>query len=136
MNITHFLASTLLFLPQYPMPTHNPVLRNTFAVAAETVIDDADATVIKAPDAQFDPQMQQLKAAQANLKQMVAEQGEQEVVDETSNLIYTIAACHIQAKTAPDTSKCELTVSHARSSAMGALHKHKASGSWVEGDPS
>jgi len=137
MNLTQLLASTLLFLaPQYPMPTHNPTLRNTFVIAAETVIDDADATAIKAPDAQFDPQMQQLKAAQANLKQMVAEQGEQEVVDETSNLIYAVAACHIQAKTAPDTSKCELTIAHARTSAMEALHKHKASGSWVDGDPS
>lgn len=135
MNITHLLATTLLFLPQYPMPTHHPTLRNTFVVAAETVIDDADHTDIKAPDPQFDPQMLQLKAAQANLDQMVAEDGEREVVDETKNLIYAIAACHIQAKTAPDTTKCETTISHARTSAMEALNKHKSNGAWLDGPP-
>ena len=135
MNITHLLASSLLFLPQYPIPTHHPTLRNTFVVAAETVIDDADHTDIKAPDAQFDPQMKQLKTVQTTLDQMVAEQGEREVVDETKNLIYAIAACHIQAKTAPDTSKCERTISHARSSAMEALNKHKVDGAWVDGPP-
>ena len=135
MNITQLLASGLLFLPQYPMPTHNPALRNTFVVAAETVIDDADHTDIKAADPQFDPQMLQLKAAQANLDQMVAEQGEREVVNETKNLIYAIAACHIQAKTAPDTSKCETTITHARASAMDVLNRHKSNGAWVDGPP-
>ncbi len=135
MNITVLFASTLLFLPQYPMPTHKLSLRNTFVVAAETVIDDADHIDIKAPDAQFDPLMQQLKTSQATLDQMVAENGEREVVDETKNLIYAISACHIQAKTAPDTSKCETTISHARTSAMEALGKHKSGGAWVDGPP-
>ena len=135
MNITVLFAASLLFLPQYPMPTHKVTLRNTFVVAAETVIDDADHTDIKASDAQFDPQMQQLKAAQATLVQMVAEDGEREVVDETKNLLYAISACHIQAKTAPDTSKCEVTISHARTGAMEALNKHKSGGSWVDGPP-
>ena len=129
------LLASILFIAQYPMPSHNPTLRNTFVTAAETVIDDADQTDIKAPDAQFDPQMQQLKTAQSNLNQMVAEDGEREVVSETANLVYAIAACHIQAKTTPDTAKCELTISHARTSAMEALHKHKANGSWLDGPP-
>jgi hypothetical protein len=135
MKLTFVLASILFYLPQLPVQNHHPALRNTFVVAAETVVDDADHTDIKAPDAQFDPQMRQLKASQANLDKMVAEEGEREVVDETANLIYAIAACHIQAKTAPDTTKCELTISHARTSAMEALHKHKSSGSWVDGPP-
>ena len=129
------LLSSILLLAQLPTQHHNPILRNTFVTAAETVIDDADHTDIKAPDTQFDSQMQQLKAAQSNLNQMVAEDGEREVVSETANLIYAIAACHIQAKTAPDTAKCELTISHARTNAMEALHKHKANGTWLDGPP-
>jgi hypothetical protein len=134
MTLSLLLASSLFFL-QSPTQPHKVPLRNTFIVAAESVIDDADSLEIKAPDAQFDAQMQQLKAAQANLDHMVAEDGERDVVDATKNLVFAISACHIQTKSGAGTASCESIVSRARTGAMQAIDKHKSAGTWLDGPP-
>ena len=137
MNLTHLLASTLFLLPfQYPIQPHKVPLRNTFVVAAETVIDDAGNIDIKSSDDQFEPQMQQLKAAQATLTRMIGEDGERDVVEATNNLIFAISACHIQAKAGTGTAQCEPIISRARTGAMEAIDKHKSAGAWVDGPPS
>jgi len=133
-TMTLLLASILL-LAQSPTQPHKIPLRNTFVVAAESVIDDADRTNVKADDTHFDPQMQQLKSAQSNLDHMVAEDGEREVVDATSNLVFAISACHIQSKSGASTAQCEAIVSRARIGAMQAIDKHKSAETWLDGPP-
>jgi len=136
MNLTHLLASTLFLLPfQYPIQPHKVPLRNTFVVAAESVIDQADNINIKSSDDQYEPQMKQLKAAQATLTRMIDEDGEHEVVDATNNLIFAISACHIQAKGNAGTTQCEPIISRARTGAMEAIDKHKSAGAWLDGPP-
>lgn len=138
MTIELLLASSLLFLPQpaqSPTQPHKIPLRNTFVVATESVIDDADSIDIKAGDVQFDAQMQQLKSAKSNLEHMVAEDGERDVIDAANNLIFAIAACHIQVKSGASTSQCEAIVSRARTGAMEAIDKHKSGGTWMDGPP-
>ncbi len=134
MTLSLLLASSLFFL-QSPTQPHKVPLRNTFVVAAESVIDDADSLDIKAPDAQFDAQMQQLKTAQANLDHMVAEDGERDVVDAIKNLVFAISACHIQTKSGVSTASCESIMSRARTGAMQAIDKHKSAGTWLDGPP-
>jgi len=116
-----------------PVP-HSP-LRNTFLVSAETVIDYANAVNVEAAPNQFDPEMLQLKQSQATLKNMAAEEGEQEIIAESDNIIFAISACHIQARAGSKTDTCKAQVAASIANVMRLLNHHKSGDSWVNGPP-
>ena len=139
MNTGAVLFSTLwlLFQPaQTTLPTQTAPMRNTFVVAAETVIDNAGDVDIKADDTQFNGQMAQVKTSRDNLDKMADDEREHEVVSATGDLIFAVQACHIQAKDGADTTKCQAQIEGARVRAMEALKMHKSGGNWVAGPPS
>ena len=127
---------SMFFQPiQSTLPTQTGPLRNTFVVAAETVIDNASAVDLKAEQPVFDAQMQQLKAAKDNLSRMADDDREREAASAADDLIFSIAACHIQAKDGASTDRCQAQITQATNRAMEALHKHKSNGAWVDGPP-
>lgn len=143
MNLGALLAPALLAaslgLPS-PLPQSAPrdstPPRNSFIVAAESTIDDASALDLKAADAQFDPQMRALKAAQANLATMAEDDNERDIASDVNDLIFAVSACHIAAKGGAPTAQCESQISDARTHAMQALGKHKTGGVWQDRPPS
>jgi len=139
MNMSAVLFSTLWLLwqpAQSTLPTQTTPVRNTFVVAAETVIDNASSVDIKADETQFAGQMAQVKTSRDNLDRMADDEREHEVVSATGDLIFAVQACHIQAKNNTDTGKCQAQVEQARIRAMEALKMHKSGGNWVAGPPS
>jgi hypothetical protein len=138
MNSGFFLASTLFLLFQAApptLPTRTDALRNTFVVGTETVIDNAASIDLKADDAHFDAQMQQLKLSRDTLSAMAGEDREKDIAAAASNMIFIIAACHIQAKSGSDTTQCEAQSSRTRHRMMESINKHKNGGTWVDGPP-
>ena len=138
MKFAVLLAATLwpaLQPAQAGAQTPPAPLRNTFVVAAETVIDDANAVDLKADDTHFDGQMQTLKTARENLNRMASEDREHEIVSSADDMIFAISACHIQAKDGGNTAKCQTQVDNARTRTMEVLDKHKSAGAWVDGPP-
>ncbi|HEY4356638.1 MAG TPA: hypothetical protein VGN16_12885 [Acidobacteriaceae bacterium] len=137
MNPAFFLiAALLLALPsQYNLPTKTQKLRNTFVTAAETVIDDAGMIDVKADDASFAPQLQSLKTAKDNLKNLAESDREQEIASEASDLVFAVSACHLQAKDGTPTDACQAQVGRARVRMMENINKHKINGAWVDGPP-
>jgi hypothetical protein len=138
MNPAILLAATLLLTPapaQIGAPIPHAPLRNTFLVSAETVIDNATAIDPTAPDTQFDPQMHQLKQSRDTLKDMASEDGEQEIVTESSNIIFAISACHIQARAASKTDTCKAQIAASITAMMRLLNHHKSAGVWIAGPP-
>jgi hypothetical protein len=138
MNFGVILASAFLFFsapaqstPGVPVTT----LRNSFVVAAETVVDDADALDVKADPAHFDGPMAQLKAAQANLTSMADGDREHGIASAMQDMVFQISLCRIQAKDNAPTDKCEAQVSAARTNALQLLGKRKNAGSWSDGAP-
>jgi len=127
------LLIALVFLPQ--TQTHRAPLTATFITATEGFLDQAEATDIHAPDAEFDPKFQALKTAKDNLKSMAEEDGEQEVVEAANNLLFAISACHLQSKNDADTTKCEAIIKRARFRVMAAIDKHKTGNIWADGPP-
>jgi hypothetical protein len=121
--------------PQSGPPSHIP-LSNTFISAAQVVLDDASAVEIKGPDDRFDGEMKTLRTAEDNLHAMAYEPREHSVVDAANQLIFAIAACHIQAKDNTPTDKCEAQVDRARNRAMTTLGRHKTGATWTDGPPS
>lgn len=126
----------LLLSPQSMLPTATGPLRNTFVTAAETVIDNASGIDIKGDDAHFNPQMQQLRAAKDNLKGMAEDDRERDAAVAADDLIFAVAACHIQAKDGASTDRCQAQIDGARTRAMEALRVHKSNGVWAAGPPS
>jgi hypothetical protein len=136
---TVILASTLwlLFQPaQSTLPTITGPLRNTFAVAAETVIDDASAVNVTADEVAFNAQMKQLGLAKDILTGMASDDREKEIAESTNNIIFVMSACRVQAKDGADTGKCKSQISKAQSSMMETISKHKSAGTWTDGPPS
>jgi len=138
MNATILLTASLFLFhgpAQIGAPIPHAPLRNTFLVSAETVIDNARAINVEAPADQFDPEMLQLKKSQATLKDMAAEDGEQEIVAESSNMIFSISACHIQARAGAKTDTCKAQVARSINNVMRLLNHHKSNDTWLEGPP-
>ena len=125
----------LLPPPQSTLPTTLAPLRNTFVVAAETVIDSVSAIDIKGDDVHFNAQMQQVKTAKDNLKSMADDERERDAASAADDLIFAVSACHLQAKDGASTDKCEAQIASARTRAMEALRVHKSNGAWVAGPP-
>ena len=131
-----FAAFTLALTPaQTTLPTHTEPLRNTFTVAAETVIDSASAIDLHADEAPFSAQLQQVKSSRENLTRMVEDDRERDIATATGDMIFAIQACHIQARDGASTTRCEAQIAQARSRAMEALSKHKNGAAWVDGPP-
>ena len=131
-----WVALGVMWAPlQSNLPTEIGKLRNTFVVAAETVIDNASAIDIQASDALFNGQMQQVRSAKDNLKHMAEDEREREAASATDDLIFAVSACHIQAKDGAPTDKCQAQIVQSRTRAMEALRKHKSGGQWVDGPP-
>lgn len=138
MNPAILLTATLFLFSgpaQIGAPVPHSPLRNTFLVSAETVIDNALAIDPASSDAQFDPEMHQLKQSQTTLKDMAAEEGEQEIVTESGNILFAISACHIQARAASKTDTCKAQIAASIAATMRLLNHHKSAGAWVEGPP-
>ena len=131
------LANLALLLapPQSTLPTSTGPLRNTFVVAAETVIDSASGIDIKGDDVHFNAQMQQLKSAKDNLKSMAEDDRERDAAAAMDDLLFAVAACHIQAKDGASTDRCQAQIDSSRIRAMEALRVHKSNGAWVAGPP-
>jgi hypothetical protein len=137
MPIGFLLASALfMFAPAQTSAPNQEPLSNTFVTGAETVVDYSIAIDIKADDAHFDGQMQQLKLAKSNLNSMASGDREHDVVLSTNDLVFLISACHIQAKDGGDTTKCQSQVDRARNRTMYLINKHKTAGAWADGPPS
>ena len=78
MTITLALTAILALFPagsQIPQGAHTP-MRNTFVVAAETVIDNASRVDLKADLTVSDAQMKQVDIAKSTLKAMVEDDRE------------------------------------------------------------
>lgn len=139
MNIGVLSATALLLLTpaQEGPPSLNPTypLRATFVTAAETVIDDADAVDLKADEAHFSGQIQQVNEAETNLTNMAGDDRETDIAAAMKDLIFQVNSCHIQAIDGTDTSKCEAQLKSARDRAMESLNRHKVNGAWVKGPP-
>jgi hypothetical protein len=140
MTLVTLLSATLLLLPAAQTNTpggQKGPLRNTFLVSAETVIDYAAAVDPAAPDEQFGPQMTTLKQSQARLKTMANDDRENEIVSESNNMIFTISACHIQARAdATKTGTCKGQIANSMTQMMVLLNAHKSAGTWQAGAPS
>ncbi len=132
--LTTVLLVLGLQMPQN-LPTDTTPLRNTFVTAAETVIDNASAVDLHADNTHFSAQMEQLRSAKANLARMAEDEREREAASAADDLIFAVAACHLQAKDGADTARCQGQVDAARMRAMEALRKHKVNGVWVDGPP-
>jgi hypothetical protein len=138
MNTKILLTSTLwlLFQPtQSTFPTISGPLRNTFAVAAETVIDNASAVDVKADEIRFNAQFQQLKISKDNLTGMATDEREKDIAARANDMLFQISACHIQAKDGANTAQCESQIAKAQSSIMEAISKHKSGRTWTDGPP-
>ena len=131
------LTSTLflLFLPPQTLPTTTGPIRNTFAVAVETVIDNATAIDIAADETHFSAQYQQLKISNDNLATLAYDDREKDIASEARNLVFLVSACHLQAKDGASTGKCQSQLTHASNRIMEAIAKHKSSGAWTDGPP-
>jgi len=132
-----FLPVLSLFLFQSTMPGgQHGLLRNAFRTATESVVDNALTIDPAAPDTQFAPAMTQLKQSQLNLAQMAADDRENEIASETKNLLFTVSACHIQAKADPSkVAVCQPQIDHAAHEVELLINRHKANGSWQDGPP-
>lgn len=143
MNIAALPVSALLLssfwlfspLPQSTLPTDSTPPRTSFIVAAESTIDEATSLDMKAADPQFRPQMQALTSAENNLTRMAEEDSERDIAAAVKDLVFTVSACHIQAKGGASTAQCESQVNSALNTAMKALNKHKSGGAWQDGPP-
>ncbi|SEG02176.1 hypothetical protein SAMN05421819_1716 [Bryocella elongata] len=129
------LAAALSIVPQTNVPFHRGPLRNSFASAAEDVIDTADTVQIHADDTEFSAQMQQVRTAYDRLKSMAEDQRETDVSQALNDMIFAISACHITARGGDSTQQCEEQVNHARTRSMEAIEKHKTPGGWQDGAP-
>jgi hypothetical protein len=139
MHARILLTSTLWLLFQAAPPTLPTVtgpIRNTFAVAVETVIDNASAVDVKADEIRFNAQFQQLKASKDNLAGMAYDDREKDIAARANDMLFQISACHIQAKDGASTTQCESQIAHAQSSMMEAIGKHKTGRAWTDGPPS
>ena len=137
--MTAGIVSSVLFAllapAQSTLPTQTGPMRNTFVVAAETVIDSASALDIKSDDVHFNAQFQLVKTAKENLKSMADDERERDAASATDDLIFAVAACHLQAKDGAPTDRCQTQIENARTRAMDAIRKHKSNGAWVDGPP-
>ena len=111
-------------------------MRNTFVVAAESVIDAASAVDLHASGAVSGTQMQQALTTRDTLNRMVEDDREHDIAAIVGELLFTVQACRIQAQGGASTGKCQGQLVTARDRAMDALGKHKSNGGWVNGPPS
>ena len=143
MNLASLVASALMASalglinssPQANPRTDSEPLRASFVVAAESAIDAASAVNLKGEDAEFNPQMQALKSANANLAQMAQSDDERGVVSDLNDLTFAVSACHIVAKGGASTKECEGQINDDRTHAMQDLKQHKNGAAWVDGPP-
>jgi hypothetical protein len=140
MGTSMVLAVWLMLLPQssgpaYGGPPSRTPLRNSFATAAESVIDTADAVEISAPRERYAPEMTQLQATYDQLQRVAEDDREKEVAHALNDLVFAIAACHLQAEGGTPTQTCEAQVQRARLRSMEALGKHKTASGWIDGAP-
>jgi len=131
---TKLLLTSIFFLFQ-TVPTTTGPIRNTFAVAAETVLDNASSIDVTADETHFTAQFQQLKISKDTLAGMANDDREKDIASEANNLVFLVSACHIQAKDGAGTGKCQSQLDRARNRIMEAIAKHKSSGAWVDGPP-
>lgn len=113
-------------------PSHEPV-SNTFATAAQTVLDTAAAVDLHASSATFQAQFQNLMAQRENLQKLSSNDREQTIVDAVKEIGLTLQACHIQAIDGADLTRCQATLDRDRERAMDVLGSHKVNGAWTAG---
>lgn len=117
---------------QLPGPTANEPLRNTFVVATESVLDSASTLDLKAPAAQFDPQMQNFKTLKNNLDQLASDEHEQEVAAAVDDFAFQLAACRVQAIDGADITTCNQRLQKAREQVMQDIGKRKNGDRWED----
>jgi hypothetical protein len=141
MNTGALLISTLLVTAAVPSQNGPPPVskipppRQTFIAAAEVVLDNASAVDVKSDNDHFTSAMLQLKQSNDNLKNMAADEGEENIASSMKDIMFQISSCHIQAIDGTPTDKCQAQIKTAEKQAMTALNRHKDNGSWVEGPP-
>jgi len=110
-------------------------MRNTFVVAAETVIDNASRVDLKADLTVSDAQMKQVDIAKSTLKAMVEDDREKEVALTVTDMVSQLSACRLQATNGASTDACKAQFERARLRAMEAIRKHKIGDTWANGAP-
>ncbi|MES2390963.1 MAG: hypothetical protein V4555_04940, partial [Acidobacteriota bacterium] len=126
--IPTLISCTLLlaaaFASPQTLPANTTPPSNTFITAAETAIDTASAVDIHATDEVFASQMQQLRIAQENLKNMVTATSDREhdIFNAVGDLAFALNTCHIQTKNGP-APNCETRIAAARTTAMQTIGK-------------
>lgn len=120
---------------QYPSLGGTTQIRNTFVVATETVIDNANAVDLRASDDAYEAQIKQLRLSKATLSRMAEGEREHEIADDAEHLIFLISACRIQEKSGSNADKCSAQLRAAEDRLMVAIGRHKTDGAWVEGLP-
>lgn len=131
------LLTSALLLAQMgrTLPTQTGPMRNTFVVAAETVVDNASHVDLRANTATSDAQMQQLKASRDTLAGMAEDDREKDAAALINDMVFAISACHLQATNGADTTTCKAQFLRARARVMEAIRKHKNGDAWVDGPP-
>lgn len=127
-----------LFFFQSAVPSSQQgSLRNAFRTAAESVVDQATHIDPAEDEASYAISIRQLKQQQSNLSVMAADDREQEIVSESSNLIFAVSTCHLQAQgDAAKAASCRPQVEHAAHGVEMLLGRHRVNGTWVDGPPS
>ena len=128
-------AILILLLAPQTLPTSTAPLRNTFVVAAETVIDDASAVDLKAELVVSDAQMRQVDAAKTTLNRMVEDDREKTAAAAVNDMVFQLSACRLQATNGANTDACSAQFERTRKRAMEAIDKHKSGGTWADGAP-
>jgi hypothetical protein len=135
MNATILFATLAMFLPPQGPPLQTGPLRNSFLVAAESVVDNSQVIDPNEPSAQFDPQMRVLKQSETILKSMAQDERETGIASDSFNMVFSVSACHIEARDANKSATCKEQINHSINEIMTEINHHKQNGTWVEGPP-
>ncbi|MDE1156322.1 MAG: hypothetical protein PW735_11425 [Acidobacteriaceae bacterium] len=138
-----FMLPQLLLLlnllsPQFNTHTAPPSgepIRNAFATASESLLDQAAIVDFTATPAAIDSQIQTLNTADKNLQEMVDNDQEKTLLEALESLLFTLRSCRIQALDGSDLSACQKRIDKEQRYALSILKKHKENGIWVDGPP-
>lgn len=107
-----------------------------FLLAAETVVDDADAVDETASNSIYSSQMQEARSAYGALGRLATTDVERQIVAESGQLLFVTDTCHIEAQNlSSHFSQCLADGMSHRTTIMVLLSRHKIKGSWLDGPP-
>lgn len=112
-------------------PSHEPI-SNTFATAAETVVDTVASIDLHAVQGTYDPQFHNLTTQRENLDKLASNEREQAVSAAIKDMVLTLQACHIQAIDGADLTRCQGTLERDRARVMEVLGRRKVNGAWTD----